>query len=153
MVLDVEDEADFSAAIESIEHIIYQIDNIGTITSNFQPNSLSVLTHNINGMIENIRKLNDLSFSFTETRIPYDVLTLVDRGRNPELYMGNFVKDAFKTNEKLKAKINIFKYFRNHLLNSIKTELPETYLIYRHIKYHSSDENGEFTENCSNNLI
>ncbi|KII68320.1 Mediator of RNA polymerase II transcription subunit 10 [Thelohanellus kitauei] len=136
-------DEDYKQLIKTLEDMILQCDNIGSTVSNGSSNSLSILTSCFNAIVADIRRVDAISCKFEDVKVPLDVIELIDRGKNPELYLGNFIKDAFKSMELFRSKLVVYSYFLESLKNELKKTCPEVFAIYQLIKQPVEDNKND----------
>merc|ERR1719270_1437041 len=96
----------FKELIETLEDLTETVKHVGIIACDFEEQSQDVLNTKINGMVKGLRKLNDLKDNFEGVQVPYEVLSYIDQGRNPQLYTRDCLEKAKLKNEEVKDKIS-----------------------------------------------
>ena len=77
-------------------------------------------------MVKGLKKLNDMKDSFEQVQVPYEVLSYIDQGMNPQLYTKDCLEKAKQKNEEVKDKINTLQSFKDTLVSELKVSAPAT---------------------------
>jgi len=59
-------------------------------------------------------------------QVPYEVLSYIDQGRNPQLYTRDCLEKAKLKNEEVKDKISALQQFKDSLVRDLKGSMPGT---------------------------
>jgi len=76
-------------------------------------------------MVKGLQKLNDLKDNFQQVQIPQEVLSYIDKGRNPQLYTKDCLEKAKLKNEEVSEKIKSLKMFKETLSDELKKAMPD----------------------------
>ena len=116
----------FKELIDTLEDLTETVKHVGIIACDFEEQSQDVLNTKINDMVKGLKKLNDLKDNFGQVQVPYEVLSYIDQGRNPQLYTKDCLEKAKLKNEETKEKINSLQSFKDSLVKELKTNMPAT---------------------------
>uniref|UniRef100_A0A7E4VF67 Mediator of RNA polymerase II transcription subunit 10 n=1 Tax=Panagrellus redivivus TaxID=6233 RepID=A0A7E4VF67_PANRE len=128
------DEAKFTALEQTLEQFQENARHIGVIASEFTPRSQEPLNQRIHTMIHGLRQLDQLKDQFLDVRVPVELLSYVDEGKNPQLYTKETLERTLAKNKEVNGKIELYKKFRARLLVQLAQEQPRDvrdYLTYR----------------------
>ena len=115
----------FEQLEDNLEQFIETVRQLGIIVSDFQPQSQTVLYQKINSLISNLKDIENCKTALSDVYIPLEVFEYIDAGKNPQLYTRDCIDKALSKNEAVKGKIDIYKKFREDLVDQLSTVYPE----------------------------
>jgi len=115
----------FEQLEDNLEQFIETVRQLGIIVSDFQPQSQPVLYQKINSLISNLKDIENCKTALSGVFIPLEVFEYIDAGKNPQLYTRDCIDKALSKNEGVKGKIDIYKKFREELVDQLSTVYPE----------------------------
>jgi mediator of RNA polymerase II transcription subunit 10 len=88
--------------------------------------SSQILQHTLSDLLSQLRNLHttSTSSSLRDFTIPPDVVEYVQDGRNPDIYVREFVELTMRNNQRLKGKFEAFGMFRDILAEEIRSGVP-----------------------------
>lgn len=107
---------------------------IGELASNFQTKYQDALNGRIYTLVRGLQDLDRLKGSFSEKKIPLDLLPYLDDAKNPLLYSKHCMEKTLDKNKQVNGKIEIYKKFRAHLIKEFSEEMPELVIQYRNYR-------------------
>ncbi|KAF2668848.1 mediator of RNA polymerase II transcription subunit 10 [Microthyrium microscopicum] len=110
-------DSELRAVVESLYNIIIQVyDHKGAPTEVALKDQISKLVASINQL---------LRLSKTSTvQIPPDVVQYIEQGRNPDIYMREFIELSMLHNQRLRGKMAAFGTFRDILAREMTGAIP-----------------------------
>ncbi|CAI5441647.1 unnamed protein product [Caenorhabditis angaria] len=108
--------------------------HIGVIASDFNQRSQDTLNGKIYALIHGLQDLDRVKNGFADTKIPLEILSFLDEGKNPQLYSKEVLERTLQKNKEVNGKIEIYKKFRAHLLKEFGEEMPDLVLKYRNMR-------------------
>ncbi|GMT16993.1 hypothetical protein PFISCL1PPCAC_8290 [Pristionchus fissidentatus] len=110
---------------------------MGLAVTNFgtQPKSQESLNQKIQTLISGLSELDALKGEFAETRVPLELMDIIDKGGSPYVYSKEMLEKTVHKNEEVNGKVEMYRKFRASLLKNMGEEMPEDtvkYLTTRH---------------------
>nr|P45966.1 RecName: Full=Mediator of RNA polymerase II transcription subunit 10; AltName: Full=CeMED10; AltName: Full=CeNUT2; AltName: Full=Mediator complex subunit 10 [Caenorhabditis elegans] len=107
---------------------------IGDLASNFQTKYQDALNGRIYTLVRGLQDLDRMKGTFSDKKVPLDLLPYLDDGKNPCLYSKHCMEKTLEKNKAVNGKIEIYKKFRAHLMKEFSEEMPDLVMYYRSIR-------------------
>ncbi|CAB3404265.1 unnamed protein product [Caenorhabditis bovis] len=108
--------------------------HIGVIASDFNQRNQDALNGKIYSLIHNMQELDNMKNSFNDVKVPIELLDILDRGENPQIFSKLVLERTLEKNKEVNGKIEIYKKFKAHLLRAFGEEMPDMVLTYRNMR-------------------
>jgi mediator of RNA polymerase II transcription subunit 10 len=115
-------------AVQSLYALETQLVYPPTSTSSSSPQpSHQVIQNTLGDILAQLRNLSTTSQQSQQMDflIPPDVIEYVQDGRNPDIYVREFVELTMKNNQRLRGKFEAFANFRDVLAKEMASAVPE----------------------------
>ena len=112
---------------DQISNIIESFIEVGILVHDNQgtPQSNAALSSKMQQLTRQLKHLSNVDPKLIEDyKIPIDVISYVEDGRNPDIYTREFVEVSAKLNARLKGKMQGFAKLQEVLGDKLQTEFP-----------------------------
>ncbi|EGT43040.1 CBN-MDT-10 protein [Caenorhabditis brenneri] len=107
---------------------------IGDLASNFQVKYQDALNVRIHTLVRCLQDLDRMKNTFSDKKVPLDILPYLDNGQNPLLYSKHCMERTLEKNKAVNGKIEMYKKFRAHLMKEFSDEMPDLVIQYRNLR-------------------
>lgn len=130
------DNADtrFGQLERTLEQFQENARHMGVIASDFVSKSQEPFNAKIQTLITGLQQLDGMKNQFEDVRVPLELLSYLDQGKNPQLYTKECLERTLQKNKEVNGKIEMYKKFRGLLLKELGEELPEDTVQYRTLR-------------------
>ncbi|CAG8600433.1 1954_t:CDS:2, partial [Cetraspora pellucida] len=76
-------------------------------------------------LVDCFEEVNKLQEKIQHIKVPMKVIEFIDEGRNPDIFMADYVDEVMQENQAVKVKNEAIQGFRDMLLEQLKETFPE----------------------------
>jgi len=98
------------------------------VIEEFQQESQPILNSKINKIIEQLKELDSLKGELDDVEIPFEVLSFIDEGKNPDLFTYASLQTFFQKTQDSQGKLDAFQLFKELLQDELQKEIPHNNL-------------------------
>ncbi|CAD6191412.1 unnamed protein product [Caenorhabditis auriculariae] len=107
---------------------------LGVIASDFTQRSQEPLNQKLTTLISGLQELDAIRRNFDDIRVPMELLTFLDQGKNPQLFTKEVLERTLQKNKEVNGKIEMYKKFKAYLLKELGDEAPAIAVMYRTLR-------------------
>ncbi len=131
-------EPDFGALEQTLEAFQENARQLAVIASDYQPKSQEVLNQKLQTLVSGLQEIERSKHQFQDVKIPLELFTFLDDGKNPQLYTTQCMNATLKKNKEVNGKVELYKKFRAYLLKELSEEMKDDTMLYRCIRERSN---------------
>ncbi|GAQ79999.1 Mediator complex, subunit Med10 [Klebsormidium nitens] len=123
----------------ALENALLEIHQLERTVMAYKESNQVLLFDRIDSFVKELKHVKK-SAEGLDIEIPGEVVSLVDEGRNPDLYTREFLERCLDRNQATKGRVDAFKELRGHLLDNLDDAFPEEAQVYRDMKSAAADK-------------
>lgn len=110
---------------QTIDQLLTKIWEIMVQLNEYDSENKWAVSRSLTDLVACFEEVNILQEKIQHIQVPMKVIEFIDEGRNPDIFMADYVDEVMQENQAVKVKNEAIQGFREMLLEQLKETFPE----------------------------